>query len=473
MKRICVIGAGPAGLTAASLLQKEGFQVDVYESDSKVGGMCKTLDLWGQKVDLGPHRFFSRDRRVNEFWLDVVGQNYQMIDRVTHIYYNKKYFSYPLKGLDALRKLGLFEACLCLLSYLGSKFRKTGELLDFESWVISRFGKRLYRIFFKTYSEKLWGIKCTDLDSDFASQRIKKFSMWEAIKSIVSISSEKHSTLIDEFAFPISGTGFVYETLAEDFVSNGGNLFLEEQVRSFLKDEKNQVCGIKNSRGEEIQYDIIIPTMPLTALVSALSLKEDPIRKTISELNFRNTILVYTEIDKEDIFSDQWVYIHSENVEIGRITNFSNWGDGIRGESRSTILCSELWCDSGDDLWSKDDADILALVSDDLSKIGLAEKENILNGKVIRLSKSYPVYERGYKELVEEVKVFLEPYSNILPIGRYGSFKYNNQDHSILMGILVKENIASNAGHELWEVNTDYEAYQETTSISAGGLAVE
>ena len=471
--RVCIIGGGPAGLTAGYMLAKKGCSVDVYELSDSVGGMCKTFPLWGYQVDLGPHRFVSKDKRVNELWLEMVGQEYKMVHRKTRIYYDGKFFTYPLKGIEALAKLGAMEGLHCLFSYLLTKIKgpKAGD--DFESWTSSRFGKRLFEIFFKSYSEKLWGIDCKDLDSDFASQRIRKLSMGEAIKGILGVGQKKHATLADQFAYPIEGPGYIYKQLAKKIEELGSNICLEHRVHSFLRDEAGQVLGIELDDGERREYDYVISTMPLTTLVMALSAKDDPIRKVLDQLYYRNTILVYTLIDQEDMFDDQWLYIHSADVGIGRVTNYNNWVEDLKGSPGQTVLCSELWCNEEDELWQQDDEAIIDQVNQELEAIKLLDQKDIIKGKVIRIPRSYPVYMKGYKKHVEKIEEFLKDYKNITPIGRYGAFKYNNQDHSILMGILISENICDGKNHELWHVNTDYETYQESASITSSGLATD
>ncbi|MGZ5134589.1 MAG: FAD-dependent oxidoreductase, partial [Flavitalea sp.] len=267
-RSIAVIGAGPAGLTAAYCLVKKGFDVDVYEADSQVGGMCKTIELWGCKVDIGPHRFFSSDRQVNELWLEVAGKDYEMISRLTRIYYKSRFFLYPLKPLNAFVNLGPIETIRCLLSYSKQILRPTPVKNDFESWVTSRYGKRLFSIFFKNYSEKLWGLPCTNLDSDFATQRIKKLSLYEAVKNAF-FGGGGHKTLVDEFAYPREGTGMIYNRMAEKITAGGGSIHLKTPIKKILV--KDHIAhGVETFSGEQIQYDEVISTMPLTLMVTQL-----------------------------------------------------------------------------------------------------------------------------------------------------------------------------------------------------------
>ena len=467
--KIAIIGAGPAGLTAAYQLCKKGIDVEIFESSDAIAGMAKTISLWGQLVDLGPHRFFSSDPRVNKIWLEAIDGQYQMVNRLTRIYYKKTFFNYPLKAFNALRGLGIIEAVHCVMSYVQAKILPIKNDSTFESWVTNRFGKRLFEIFFKSYSEKLWGISCSELDADFAAQRIKNFSLFEAIKSaILPQKNFKHKTLVDEFAYPNKGAGQVYDKMAQKILELGGKLNLKTPILAVKTATENSSASIKLEDGKEIEFDHIISSMPLTALVNNMKAPQE-IKDCAKELKFRNTILVFLQINAEHLFADQWLYIHSENLKTGRITNFKNWTSSINNGNSPTILCLEFWCNDEDEIWSFEDKKLTDLATQEIYKTGLAPTNSVLDGKVIRVPKCYPVYKTGYKKYLQPVQKFLSTQKSLSVIGRYGSFKYNNQDHSILMGLLAAENICENANHDLWNINTDYE-YQESSSITATGL---
>jgi protoporphyrinogen oxidase len=468
-EKIAVIGAGPAGLTAAYELQRAGRKVKIFEASPAVGGMARSFELWNQIVDVGPHRFFSNDPRVNKFWLDAVDHEYVMVQRLTRIYYKKKFFSYPIQAVNALTNLGLYPALTCILSYI---HRKTFPLRDeshFDNWVINRFGSKLYEIFFKSYTEKLWGIPCSVLDADFAAQRIKKLSLFEAIKNAVFGNSGKHRTLVDEFAYPNKGAGYVYTKIASKFLKDGGELALNLPIESVV--QSNGKFRVRDSNGESEFFDKVISTMPLTQLVAKIGAPEE-IRQAASQLRFRNTILVYLEVSGDNPFPDQWIYVHAPELKTGRITNFSNWTPSIRGESINHIICLEYWCYDEDLVWSAEDFELISIAKSDLKGTGLVTEASMFNGKVVRVPKCYPVYSTGYRESLIPVQDYLKNIEGLFPIGRYGSFKYNNQDHSILMGLLVAENILQGAQNDLWSVNTDYE-YQESARITATGLVHE
>ncbi len=468
--KVGVIGAGPAGITAAYQLAKAGAEVDVFEASPHVGGMSRTIQLWGQRVDLGPHRFLSSDARVNRLWLEVVGRDYQMVERLTRIYYRGHFFDYPLRPFNAVANLGPLEAARCVASYALHHRRSVPEEANFEEWVTARFGRRLFEIFFKTYSEKLWGIPCAELDSDFAAQRIRSLSLAQAIWHSLGLGRRgTHKTLAQRFAYPNGGTGSVYERMAAAIRARGGRLHLETKVKQALVRE-GRVAGLGLLSGESPRFDAVISTMPLTLLVDGLPEAPPDVRQAARSLTFRNTILVYVHVDAPDLFPDNWLYVHSADLRMGRITNFRNWAKALYGGARTTILALEYWCSFEDELWDEPDDRLVALASAELERTGLLRGAKVLAGHVVRLPRCYPVYRRGYREQLGVVERYLRTVQGLLPIGRYGAFKYNNQDHSILMGLLAAENVLGQASHDLWAINTDYETYQEGATITETGL---
>lgn len=472
-KRVGVIGAGPAGITAAYELAKRGVEVDVFEASSSVGGLAKTLDLWGQKIDIGPHRFFSKDSRINKIWLEVVGQDFEMVDRLTRIFYKNRFFFYPLKPLNALKNLGVFSAAGCLLSYFKEKVFPTKDTSTFEGWVTSRFGRRLYEIFFKTYSEKLWGIKCSELDSDFAAQRIKKLSLSEAIKgALFGGGGKKHKTLVDQFAYPHEGTGIVYERMADKVKELGGRVHLNAPVKGVLT-KNNRVTGLQLENGELYEFDEVVSSMPLSLMVSRLPEVPQKIKTLAENLKFRNTIIVYLKVDGKDLFKDNWLYVHSTDLQTGRITNFRNWVPQINCGEESTILALEYWCYDQDLIATAPDSELVELGKREMVATGLLKGAKVTDGFVYRIKRCYPVYDTGYRTRVEPIENYLKTVEGLTVVGRYGAFKYNNQDHSILMGLLAAENIAGGSKHDLWRINTDYEEYQESSTITKAGLIKE
>jgi len=473
-QKVAVIGAGPAGATAAYELAKKGVEVHLFEASPFVGGMARSIELWGQTVDIGPHRFFSSDPRVNKLWLEVIGKDYKMVNRLTRIFFRNKFYYYPVKAGDALKNLGLVEATRCMASYGWQRIKPGGKELGntFESWVTARFGKRLFRHFFKTYTEKLWGVPTNELDSEFASQRIKGLSLWEAVKSaVMGGGGDKHKTLVDQFAYPKHGTGEVYNRMRDYVTKHGGKVHLKTPVAQLTTRGKT-VTGIRLESGKEITYDNVISSMPLTILVSRLKNVPPKVDKANKSLKFRNTLIVYLQIKGNKMFPDNWIYVHSAELRCGRITNFRNWVPNINQGKKETIIAMEFWCFDEDDFWHWDDERYIGLAKEEIVKTGLVKSGQILDGKAVRVPKCYPVYRHGYKKKLTVVENFLRGYKNLQVIGRYGAFKYNNQDHSILMGIMAAENAADGTHHDLWEINSDYE-YQESSKITATGLVMK
>lgn len=468
--KVGIIGAGPAGLTAAYLLSKKGVEIDLFEASNSVGGLSKSIDLWDQRVDLGPHRFFSTDKRVNNLWLEIAESNYTMVERLTRIYYNNKFFNYPLNLSNALKNLGFRSATNCLSSYIIEKLRPIPQDGSFENWVVSQFGRHLFEIFFKSYSEKLWGISCKDLDSDFASQRIKKLSLLGAVKNaLLSGKGNKHKTLVDRFAYPNYGSGYIYDRMADKLVEHGGNLFLNNPVHHVSPLSENKI-KLHFGDSTERTYNHVISSMPLTLLVNRLPNAPAKILDHTKALRFRNTILVYLHINSNKLFPDNWIYIHDSELKLGRVTNFRNWSHQLYGTSDKTILALEYWSYHDKELWNQSDSELIALGKEEIARTGLVDSSLILDGKVIRINRCYPVYDKGYKTNLKPIEEYLNSFLNLTAIGRYGAFKYNNQDHSILMGILAADKVLNNSSLSLWDVNTDYESYQESALITETGL---
>ena len=471
IKNILIIGAGPAGSTSAYCLSKNpNNSVTLIEKSNRIGGMAASFELFNQIVDIGPHRFFSTDTRVNSLWLEVVGKNYKMVNRKTRILYKKKFFEYPLKPFDALLKLGFFTSISCVLSYLWVKIFPIKDNDNFTGWVTNRFGKKLFSLFFKSYTEKLWGIPCSKLNAEFAQQRIKNFSLMVAITSAFKKSKKTHKTLVDQFAYPIKGTGYVYEKMVAKAIESGLIFLPQTTIQNIHKE--NNGWKVTLSNGQTNFYDEIISSMPITELLTLLPNIPKQILEASKQLKFRNTVIGYVHIKDTNLFKDQWLYIQEEHIKTGRITNFNNWVDDIFLKNHSgTILALEYWCYETDTIWQCTDLQLQQIIIEDLQKCGFIKNEtDVLGFKRILIPKCYPVYDNNYKPFLNEIIDYLKQIPNLQLIGRYGSFKYNNQDHSILMGILAADNILHNSIiHNLWDINTDYE-YQESSLITETGL---
>jgi protoporphyrinogen oxidase len=471
-KKIAIIGAGPAGLAAAyKLVSNPTNEIVIYETSDSPGGMCKSIRLWDCIVDIGPHRFFSYDTRVNELWLEVVQQDYKMVNRLTRIFYKNKFFFYPIQAFDALIKVGFFTAVRCFFDYLKERIFPVKSNGSFETWVTQRFGRMLYKMFFKTYSEKLWGIKCTDLDDDFASQRIKKLSMTEVILNALKLKKNKHKTLLDLFAYPLQGTGMVYNRMADFIEAHNGKIHYSTTVQRVVV-EKGHATGIMRQGSNHVElFDEIISTMPITDLISEMPDFENICEMDCcKKLKYRNTVMVYLKVDSSDLFEDNWLYVHSSDLQVGRVTNFRNWIPELYGKNKFSILALEYWCYDEDSFWHLSDDEYIRIAKEEIQKAKLTGNQSVTDGFVCKVHRSYPVYHTGYKNDLKPLEDFISAIPNLQCIGRYGAFKYNNQDHSLLMGILAAENINVHGKHNLWQINTDYDVYQESSLITETGL---
>ncbi|MDF9801212.1 protoporphyrinogen oxidase [Catalinimonas alkaloidigena] len=444
-------------------MSRNGVQVEIYEASAHVGGMARSMEVLGQTVDCGPHRFFTKHPLVKNFFKEVIEEDYVKVRRLTRIYYRGKFFDYPLKLGNVLSHLRKREIFKILWSYAYQKLSPQRNPRTLEAWVTNKFGKELYNIFFKNYSEKLWGISCARIDADWAAQRIKSLSLWEASKQILSLNkNEKHHSLVEEFDYPKKGSGMLYEKAKQVILKNGGHIHLNSPVQASLLDNKtNTVTGVRLNNGKEITAEHVISTMPLTTLIKSFEAVPQPVEHATEQLYFRNTILVYLEIDSDQLFEDNWIYVHSPEVKHGRITNFRNWSPYLYGDKKTSILCMEFWTFTDEDLWKEQDEIIVRQAERELLQTKLLPPNaKILETKVIRVPKCYPVYELGYQEHLQLIKEFLDRFKGLSLIGRYGAFKYNNQDHSILMGLLAARNLLGKENTDLWGINADQE-YQE------------
>jgi len=464
--KVLIIGAGPAGLSCGYELVKAGVEVEVYEASPFLGGMARSFDLWGQRVDMGPHRFFSREKHINEFFTTLVKEDFTILNRLTRIYYRNRFFHYPIKLFNVLRNLPPTTIFMILWEYLRVQMFPYKDPKTFEDWVSNRFGRKLFEIFFKHYSEKLWGISTSKIDADWAAQRIKSLSLWEAvINAIFGNKGDKHKTLLDQFAYPNNGTGTLYERAAEYIVAHGGKVNLQVPVKGVIQDADGKVTGIELKDGRIVTADRVVSTMPLTVMLKGLKNVPADVISAAEKLYFRNTILAYLEVDSEDLFKDNWIYVHSPEVKHGRITNFRNWSKELNRGKKTTILCMEFWAFDNDPIWKDNDENIAELAKKEIHMVKLVPPQTkILKSYILRVPKCYPVYETGYQVNLKKVENYLDTVENLLPIGRYGAFKYNNQDHSILMGILAADKITQGLTTDLWKINTDVE-YQEEARI--------
>jgi protoporphyrinogen oxidase len=470
-----IIGAGPAGLTAAYELVKQGIKPVVLEKGDKVGGISRTETYKGYLFDIGGHRFFTKVEEVQQLWHEVLGEGFIKVPRLSRIYYRGRFFNYPLSAFNTLSNLGIVESCLILLSYLKAKWRPSPVEDNFEQWVSNRFGERLYKTFFKTYTEKVWGIPCTEIQAEWAAQRIKGLSLKTAIINAL-FGSNNTKTLIKEFEYPLLGPGMMWQRFKEVVEEKGGEVHLNTRVLR-IEREGNKIKKVIAERDNnliQLTGENFISSMPVTALVQRF---DPPPPEEVLEasrgLKYRDFLIVALVVNRKDLFPDNWIYIHSQNVKVGRIQNFKNWSAAMVPEQNKTCLGMEYFCHAGDGLWTMSDADLISLATRELDSLGLANAGDVEDGTIIRQPKAYPVYDQDYRKHLQVIQDYLATIENLQTVGRNGMHRYNNQDHSMLTGLLAAKNIMGEH-HDLWEVNTERSYHEEFTvkkeknTLSAG-----
>lgn len=462
---VIIFGAGPAGLASASRLVKKGKKVIIFEKDSQVGGISKTVKFKGYRFDLGGHRFFTKSSEVDNLWTETLGGDFLTRSRLSRIYYRGKFFHYPLKLFNVLSGLGIFTSLAVLLSYLASRAFPYKEERTFEQWISNRFGKKLYNIFFKTYTEKLWGIPCNQIQAEWAVQRIRGLSFVSAVKNALFPNNRGAiKTLVDKFKYPKYGPGMMYEKIADNIRALGSVLKLESEIIK-INYTNNKITEViaRNKTGGKTGYfaDHFISSMPITELISCLSpsLPQEAL-KAAQNLKYRSFIAINIVLNYKDCFPDTWIYIHSPEVKMGRVQNFKNWSPHMIADQNKTALGLEYFCAEGGELWKMKNEDLINLGLRELEKLKLGRKTDFLDGFVSRVPKAYPVYDSTYLENVKTIRRYLDQFSNLQPVGRYGMFKYNNMDHSILTGLKAAENILG-ASHNLWAINCDDDYHEE------------
>jgi protoporphyrinogen oxidase len=477
---VAIIGAGPAGLTAAYLLAKNDVSVTVLESDPVyVGGISRTATYKGFHFDIGGHRFFSKSKEVNDLWQEILPHDMLERPRSSRIYYDGKFFAYPLKAFEALTKLGVFRSVLCVLSWLKARLFPMRNPNNFEDWVSNQFGKRLFNTFFKSYTEKVWGMSCREISADWAAQRIKGLSLGSAIKNALfpqrqsKDSSKVIKTLINSFKYPRKGPGMMWEACAGKTTALGGAIEMGCHVTRCAYDDAKGSWTVfyKDRSGSEValESEHVISSAPMRELVNGLSPAiSERTKRAASSLKYRDFLTVMLILKNRDAFDDNWIYIHDPSVKVGRIQNFRSWSPEMVSDPDKACYGLEYFCFEHDGLWDSTDEDLIALAKRELVQIGLAHEGDVLDGCVVRQKKAYPVYDDDYAAHVETIREELETrFPNLHLVGRNGMHKYNNQDHAMMTAMLCAENILANTKlYDLWQVNGDAE-YHESGEVPA------
>lgn len=469
---VIIIGAGPAGLTAAYLLSKENIPVTVLEADPQyVGGIARTVVYKGYCFDIGGHRFFSKAKEVEDFWTEILPDDMLHRPRSSRIFYKGKFFSYPLNAMEVLRKLGLMESAACFFSYVKAKLFPIKKPISVADWVTNHFGVRLFRMFFKTYTEKVWGMSCDDISADWAAQRIKGLSLWSAFMNALMPRKKPKSkedvikTLIDSFRYPRKGPGMLWEVCADKIAQKGGIVRLNARVEQLRHEHGVWQVTYCDGQGQihTLQSTHVISSAPIRELIcDYLPAFSQPAYDAANDLKYRDFLIVVLILKDKQQFSDNWLYIHDPDVDVGRIQNFKSWSPEMVPDASTCCYGMEYFCFEGDGIWASSDEALLKKAKAELIQIGLADADDILDGCVVRQRKAYPVYDDVYKDNVNIIRQVLEAkYPTLALVGRNGMHKYNNQDHAMMTAMLAVKNIlAGQPLYDIWNVNQDAEYHE-------------
>ena len=467
---VVIIGAGPAGLTAAYELSKRGRTSTVLEADNVVGGISRTVERDGWRFDIGGHRFFTKVEEVETLWHEILpDEDFLLRPRKSRIFYDGKYFDYPLKAFNALKNLGVMEAFLSVMSYAWARIRPPKDQTNYEGWLVARFGWRLYRTFFKTYTEKVWGVPVASMPADWAAQRVKNLSLSSAvINAILPKRNQKDITsLIEEFQYPKYGPGMMWEVARDKVEAAGSKVIMSAPVVAIEHAGGRAIAVVTETDGARTTYaaDHVISSMPMSQLLLAM---DPPVPDVVAiaarDLHFRDHLSVALVVPEGDSFPDNWIYIHDPKVKVGRIQNYGSWSPYMV-KPGFTCLGLEYFVFEGDEMWNTPDDELIELGKKELSLLGLADFRDMQAGYVVRMPKAYPTYDEFYKANVEVLRGWLAAHApNVHPVGRNGMHKYNNQDHSMYTAQLTVENIVEGTDHDIWEVNVEEEYHEEKGS---------
>ncbi len=471
---VAIIGAGPAGLTAGYLLTKQGKSVAIIEKDATyVGGISRTVEHDSYRFDIGGHRFFSKSQQVVDLWNEILPDDFIQRPRMSRIYYEGKFYSYPLRAFEALRNLGLWRSTLCMVSYLQYKLFPIKEVKSFEDWTTNQFGQKLYSIFFKTYTEKVWGMPCDEMSADWAAQRIKGLSLWGAVvdglkrslglNKLNDGSGKQAKTLLETFRYPRLGPGMMWEAARDKIRAAGGQVIMGHGLKQLASDGNGgwRMTASGPDGDLVIKAKDAISSAPMRELAARLH----PLPETTlnaKQLKYRDFLTVALMIRSEDLFPDNWIYIHDSKVQVGRVQNFRSWSPEMVPDQDIACVGLEYFCFEGDGLWSSSDEDLVEQAKREMDILGLCKPEDVVGGAVVRQEKAYPVYDEDYAANVDALREELEEkFPTLHLVGRNGMHRYNNQDHAMMTAMLTVENIlAGERIYDTWCVNEDAEYHE-------------
>ena len=468
--KVGVIGAGPAGLSTAYLLSKNKINTTVFEKDNFVGGISRTIVKGEYRFDLGGHRFFSKNIEINQFLEEVVGDELIDVGRKSRIYFNKKYFDYPLTPKNAVFSLGIPTAIDILTSYITQRIKRIvlrKEIITLEDWVTDKFGSKMFKLYFKSYTEKVWGIPCNKIEAEWVAQRIKGMSLSKAVKSAFTrAKSEGPATLLREFMYPKLGIGRISERMTDSILKSNNKVLLNSGITG-INISDNKILSLKycSEEGKRAAFeaDQFVSSMPITELLDCLNPSAPKeVINAAKQLKFRDFIAVTLMLNKESVTDDTWLYIHEPNIQFGRIHEPKNWSSDMSPPGK-TSLVMEYFCFEVDDIWKKPDSELIELTQNELiEKLRFISEDNILDSCVVRVKKAYPMYDLGYKKHLTVVLGYLNKFKNLHLIGRNGTFRYNNMDHSIEMGIKAARKILG-SDEDIFSVNSSDEYLEEAS----------
>ncbi len=507
-QKVVVIGAGPAGLTAALEMQAQGIRdIVVVEAASQVGGISRTVNYKNNRIDIGGHRFFSKSDWVMNWWATVLpivhtgadiflkykgqtreglpaqtaapvnGDDVMLVrNRLSRIYFNRRFFDYPLKlNVDTLRKLGLYKTVTFGFSYVASRIWPIRPEKSLEDFLVNRFGRKLYRQFFKEYTEKVWGVPCGEISADWGAQRIKSLSitkaLWHALKSALGIGDKAAQTsLIESFVYPKFGPGQMWEAAARRFIAGGGELLMERKVVQVeIEGKQVRAVHIEDASGARTRLECThaVSTMPMKDLVAASpDAWPDHVRRIGEQLQYRDFITVGLLYRKEDLpaqLDDNWIYIQEPGVNVGRVQVFNNWSPFMVADPGTVWMGLEFFCVETDPLWRTSDDELRAIAQDEMRQIALVTSAKALDSVVIRVPKAYPGYFGDAYKQFDQLRSAVDEVPNLFLVGRNGMHRYNNQDHSMLTAKEAADQIVSGKVDKdrIWRINVDDDYHEE------------